>query len=531
MSGFLSRTKSSPVAAACAGLLISACTVGPDYVRPQVPPDATYVAGEVPTQTVSVATEGGEAQRFEFGRELPNGWWQWFGSRELTQLVERAFNGNPSLAAARARLRGAEATLRARRGLRSPELGIVGSGSYGTSPQGGGGGFSNENTQSDDQWDSAGSIASDRAYAVYTANATVTYDLDLAGRNRRLVEAAEADAQGQHHELQAAYLAVAGNIVSTALQAATLRAQIEAREQLLSGQNQRIEFIRLRVEEGASARADLLAALAEVSSLRASVPALRSQLAAAEHRLAELLGVPPNRASLPVISLAGVKLPQLAPVSLPSQLVRTRPDILASESLLRAASAQIGVATADLYPNVTLDASYGVIGIKSELETVFDIGADLFAPLFDGGRRRAQRDVAVAGYQEALAGYRERVLAAFVEVANALRALENDAVALAEQRVALEAAQESLELAQFREREGASSAIDVLVVQQRYQDTRFAYIDTLSQRFQDTAALFAALGPAPIDATALRAIEADESLDATREALESGAAPQSIAPL
>jgi NodT family efflux transporter outer membrane factor (OMF) lipoprotein len=505
---------------------VGACTTGPDYVRPQPPADGAYVAGTQPSQTVAVAAEGGEAQRFGLGHELPNGWWQWFGSTELTQLVDRAFAGNPSLAAARARLRGAEATLAARRGLRVPEVAIVGNGSYGTSPQGGdfssaGGGTSQS---------SGGAIASERAFAVYTTNGTVTYDLDLAGRNRRLVEAAEADAERQRHELQAAYLAIAGNIVSTALQAATLRAQIEAREQLLDGQNRRIEFIRVQVDEGAVARASLLAAQAEVAALRASLPALRSQLAAAEHSLAELLGMPPARASLPTMSLQGLKLPQLAPIALPSQLVRTRPDILASEAALRAATAQVGVATADLYPNLTLDASYGLIGVESEIDSVFDIGADLFAPIFDGGRRRAQRDASVAAYQEALAMYRERVLRAFVEVANAIRALENDAAALAEQRVALDAARESLDLAEFREREGAASAIDVIVVQQRYQDTRFAYIDALSRRFQDTAALFAALGPAPLDDVALRAMLIDESVGETLDELHRRVPPEAVSP-
>jgi NodT family efflux transporter outer membrane factor (OMF) lipoprotein len=507
---------------------VGACTTGPDYVRPQAPADGAYVAGAQPTETVAVAAEAGEAQRFGLGHELPNGWWQWFGSTELTQLVERAFAGNPSLAAARARLRGAEAILAARRGLRVPEVAIVGNGSYGTSPQGGDFSGGAGGTQGGTSQSSGGAIASERAYAVYTTNGTVTYDLDLAGRNRRLVEAAEADAERQRHELQAAYLAVAGNIVSTALQAATLRAQIEAREQLLDGQNRRIEFIRVQVDEGAVARASLLAVQAEVAALRATLPTLRSQLAAAEHSLAELLGMPPARASLPTMSLQALKLPQLAPIALPSQLVRARPDILASEAALRAATAQVGVATADLYPNLTLDASYGLIGVESEIDSVFDIGAILFAPIFDGGRRRAQRDASVAAYQEALAMYRQRVLRAFVEVANAIRALENDAAALAEQRVALDAARESLDLAEFREREGAASAIDVIVVQQRYQDTRFAYIDALSGRFQDTAALFAALGPAPLDDAALRAMSIDESVGETLDELHRRVPPEAV---
>ena len=513
---------------------------------------------------------------------MPRGWWQWFGSPELDGLVARAFAGNPSLAAARARLRGAAATLRARRALRSPELSGIGSASYGnrggggvSGPGGGaggqagggqagggqqgggqaGGGTTDPNNPVDPNnpqnpgnptdpnqpgggnagganGDGAGTGASlgGDAFAVYTATATIRYDLDIAGRNTRLIEAAEAQTEARRQEVQAAYLSVIGNIVATALERATLLAQIETRETLIAAQNRRIELIRVQVAEGAVARVSLVAAQAEVATLRATLPPLRARYAAAGNALAGLVGEPPAGAGVPAIPLNGLKLPRTLPIAVPSRLVRTRPDILAAEALLRVASAQVGVAQADLYPNLTLDASFGVGGIDSALGSFFDVAGQLFAPLFDGGRRRAQRDVAVAAYEEALGNYRDRVIASFVQVADSIRALENDAVALAEQDLALRAARETFDLALFQEREGAVSSIDVLVVQQRYQDALYAYVDALARRFQDTAALFAALGPGPIEPDRLAAVTIGDPLAPTRAALKAGTPPEPVPP-
>ena len=204
---------------------------------------------------------------------------------------------------------------------------------------------------------------------------------------------------------------------------------------------------------------------------------------------------------------------------------------MAAEALLARASAEIGVETAELYPSLTIDAGFGVTGAAGGLalaspSTFLDVGAGLFAPLFDGGRRRAERDAAVAFYEEAMALYRQQVLAAFGEVADGIRALENDAAALADRRIALDAAAESLALAQFQLSEGAISVIDALTIQERYEEARFAYIEAVSNRFQNTAALFAALGPGPLDQEQLAGVAASSHLDATRTLLEAGIVPE-----
>ena len=530
-----------------ASLALTGCVAGPDFVRPPPPPTPAYTAQAVPPVTVASEGPAGVPQYFLQGQDLPAGWWHWFGSPAIVTLVERGFANSQTLAAARARLRGAEAQLRAQRGVLLPEVGGTGSFNYGGGGAQGarqragssGGAVTPTPTPTptpgesgaDPGGGSEGAGGSGDAFTIYTVGASITYDLDLAGRNRRLVEAAAAAYDQQAQELQAAYLALVGNIVSAALEGASLRAQIDAREELLAAQAERLELLRIRVAEGEDARADLVTQEADIAALRATVPPLRAQAAAAQNRLALLIGVPPAEAAIPAIALDDLQLPQAVPISLPSTLVRRRPDILAAEAVLAGASAQIGVAAADLYPNLTLDAAFGLAGGASGLalvapEPVFDLNANLLAPLFDGGRRRAARDAAVAVYQESLALYREQVLTAFTEVADGIRALESNADALAQQRIALGAAGESLELAQFRLDEGAVSIIDVLTVQQVYQDARFAYIQAIADRFQSTAALFAALGPGPLTQGQVAGITAREYLDGTRAALMDGRVPE-----
>ena len=545
-------------------LFAGACTAGPDFVRPTPPPTPAYVDA-TPTITAATIKRGGESQYFLPGQKLPQGWWYWFDSPDLNALVARAFAGNPTLAAARARLRGAEATLRARRALRSPEVLANGNASYGNSGGGGGnsqtvsgesggtgtgggaqpadpnaptdpsqpvdpmtpsaGGQESSNAQQGGQ---SGGGFGGPAYLVYTAGVTVSYDFDIAGRNRRLVESGRAQLEAQRQELQAAYLALVGNIVATALERATLAEQVRVREELVAAQNRRVDIIRIQVEEGAVARVALVAALAEVAALRATVPQLRAQLFQADNALAELVGTSPAGAAIPPIRLDNIRLPRAVPLVLPSVLVRERPDILAAEARLAAASADIGVAAADLYPNLALDATFGIGGVETAVGEVYNLGLGLLAPLFDGGRRRARRDVAVAAYEEALANYQARVLTAFRQVADGIRALEQDAIGLAEQRVALDAARESFDLAVFQEQEGAISAIDTVVVQRTFQDAAFAYIDALSRRFQDTAALFAAVGPGPLSEEAVASVTLGDPLGATRRTLNAKQAPSAV---
>jgi NodT family efflux transporter outer membrane factor (OMF) lipoprotein len=236
-----------------------------------------------------------------------------------------------------------------------------------------------------------------------------------------------------------------------------------------------------------------------IASNQALLAALRQKIDQSEHLLALLEGVLPSQLKLPQIELDDLALPQDLPIGLPSELVRRRPDILSAEAGLHAASANIGVATAAMFPSLTLSATYGVAGTSLEKllsggETFWSVAPALAAPLFRGGSLRAQRQAAIDAYDAQRANYRQTVLAAFGQVADALKALEHDAEALRAQAEAKSAAAEALALVQANERAGLVAYVDLLTADVLYHQAVIGYLQALAQRHQDTVALFAALG-------------------------------------
>jgi NodT family efflux transporter outer membrane factor (OMF) lipoprotein len=251
---------------------------------------------------------------------------------------------------------------------------------------------------------------------------------------------------------------------------------------------------------GAVSRSDVLVQQTQLAQTRATLPPLENAFYQVRHQLAVLVGkLPGDAGSLPRFDIQTLELPQELPVSLPSLLVRQRPDIQASEALLHAASAQIGVATANLYPSITLTGNYGSVTNKlGELfrpdTIIWNLGAGLLQPLFHGGELLAKRRAAIAAYDQALALYRQTVLQAFLNVADVLRALESDADALKIQSEAEAAARKNLKLTRQQFEFGALSYLSMLVVQRQYQQARISLIQAQATRFADTAALFQALG-------------------------------------
>jgi NodT family efflux transporter outer membrane factor (OMF) lipoprotein len=280
---------------------------------------------------------------------------------------------------------------------------------------------------------------------------------------------------------------------------AALRAQIQATQEIVSVQNDQLERVEQQFTFGGVALADVLAQRAQLAQAKATIPPLEKDLAQTRHQLAVLTGRFPSEALLPEFNLGTLKLPQELPVSLPSSLVRQRPDIRAAESLLQAASAQVGVATANLYPRITLTGGYGTEALKTgDLFTgssaIWSIGGQLLQPVFHGGALSAKRRAAVAAYDQAAAQYRETVLLAFRNVADVLKALEADARILEAQALAAKAAQETLDLTDKQFKLGAVSYPALLNAQRQYQQTRIGLVQAQALRFADTAALFQALG-------------------------------------
>jgi NodT family efflux transporter outer membrane factor (OMF) lipoprotein len=344
-----------------------------------------------------------------------------------------------------------------------------------------------------------GSAGSGSIFTLYDVSASVSYALDLFGGVRRGIEAQAAQAEYQQFQTLATYQTLAANVVTSAVKEASLRAQLGATNKVIEALQEQLQLTERQAELGGAAYAEVLTARSNLASVQATVPGLQQQQSAAQHQLAVYLGKTPSEFTSSGLELAALRLPQEIPVSLPSELVRQRPDVRAAEASLHQASAEVGVATANLLPQISISGSYGGQANKSSDlfssgASVWNIGAGITQPLFHAGELTARRRAAIAAYDQAAANYRLTVLQAFQNVADSLRALDNDAQALAAQYTAAGSAEESLRLLQKQYELGGASYLQLLTAQKQYQQTQIDYVRALAARYQDTAALFQALG-------------------------------------
>jgi NodT family efflux transporter outer membrane factor (OMF) lipoprotein len=466
------------------GALLAACAVGPDFNRPEAPATKSYTRAALPKETASTAVAGGAVQRFVSGQDIPAQWWTLFHSTALDQLIRQALQDSPTLVAAEATLRESQENLRAQYG--AALFPSVDAGLTATRERISGAAF--------------GPNGQPNLFNLYNASVKVSYGLDLFGGARRELESLRSQVDYQRFQLEGAYLTLTANIVTTAVKEASLRAQIKATRDIVALQEKQLTVVENQFQLGAVARTDVLAQRTQVAQTRATLPPLEKELAQTRHLLAVLAGKLPSEAVLPEFDIDGLKLPQELPVSLPSALVRQRPDIRASESLLHQASAQVGVATAGMFPQITLTGSYGVESNKSgdlfngNAPSVWNLGAGLLQPIFHGGELSAKRRAAVAVYDQAAAQYRETVLLAFQNVADVLRALDLDASALKAQAEAEAAARDALDLTQQQFQLGAVSYLELLIAERQHQQALVGLAQAQATRYADTAALFQALG-------------------------------------
>lgn len=467
----------------CAASLMGGCAVGPNFQRPESPKIGAYTESALPAETAA-PDHGGVAQRFVRGADIPAQWWTLFQSPALDQLIRCALANNPTLAAAQATLRQAEENMRAQSGaLLYPSVDAK----LGTARQRTSGsalGFAN---------------AVPNTFNLYNASVAVSYSINLSGGFLRALEGLQAQVDFQKYQIEAAYLALSANIVTAAIKEASLRAQLQATREILSVQEQQLGVVEKQFSIGAVSRSDLLAQRTQVAQTRANLPPLEKNLAQTRNLLSVYAGKLPGAAGLPEFDLASLHLPQELPLSLPSELARQRPDIRAAEELLHQASALVGVATANLYPALTLSAGLGqqgnqIAGLFSAPASIWNVGGSLLQPLFHGGQLDAQRRAAIAAYEAAAAQYQGTVLQAFQNVADTLLALETDARAHQAQADAAALARDALDLTQKQFALGGVGYLTVLNAQRQFQQTRINAIQAEAARFADTAALFQALG-------------------------------------
>ncbi len=465
---------------AAVAILISGCAVGPNFHAPEPPQVGGYSREPQPDQTVGSGVHGGAAQRFAAGLDIPGEWWTLFHSPSLNVIVEQALKANPTLQAAQATLREAKEQVYAAQGALFPQL----SGSAST-------------TREQISGASFGFPGLTPLFTFNTATVNVSYLLDIWGATRRQIESTEAQAEYERFELEASYLTLTSNVVAAVVQEASLRGQIAATHEIVEIETQDLAGLQRLFAIGATSDVAVLAEEATLAQARATLPPLEKQLAQTRDLLTAYLGRLPSEELRETFELASLRLPQTLPVSLPSRLVEQRPDILASQAQLHEASAQVGVATANLLPQITLSASYGNEG-ASELfgpgTQVWSLGAGLTQPLFEGGTLLHRRRAAIAAFKAAAAQYRSTVVTAFQNVADALRALRSDAHEVAAQAAAEQAAAESLAASRRQFHIGAISYLSLLNAEQTYQQTRISLVQAEAGRYSDTVALFQALG-------------------------------------
>lgn len=467
------------LAALLAGL--AGCAAGPDFRPPAAPAVADYTATPVATRTGSAPARLGEAQRLVIGMPVAAQWWRNLKSPKLDELVEAAVTASPSLAAARATLRQAQELHAAQAGATLPQVDA---------------GFGAQRQRSSPS--ALGQVGEAREFSLYAASVGVRYRLDLAGADRRALEALAARTEFRRYELDAARTALAGKLATAAITRARLAAQLDATAAILRAQDEQVSIARERLLLGQAAPDEVLALQAEAELTRAEVPALRKQLQQTEHLLAVLAGRAPGAGGIPAFTLADFALPAELPLVVPSELVRRRPDIQASEALLHAANADYGVAVARLYPRLDLTASLGSQALTTGAlfgggSAVGSIVGQLTQPLFNPGLP-AEKRAALAAFDAAAANYQGVVLEALRNVADALRAVENDAQALAALAAADEAARGALRTVARQYQLGAASYLQLLVAQQQAQRIHLGLAAAQAQRLADSVALYQAIG-------------------------------------
>jgi NodT family efflux transporter outer membrane factor (OMF) lipoprotein len=464
-------------------VLLAGCAVGPNFHEPPVPASAGYAEAAKPAATALTPVPGGEAQRFIDDLDIPGQWWTLFQSPALNELIARALEHNPTLESAQAALKQANENVAAQRAAFLPSV--------------------SGNLQSQRAEASLAAVgvpgAGSYLYTLNTATVNVSYTLDAFGGIRRQVEALKAQADYERDSLEASYLALTANVVTAAITEASLRAQIQATEDIAQLQRAELGITVRRVTAGGASRADVLQQQATLQATLATLPTLKTQLAQERNLLATYAGATPAEYAGGEFRLESLRLPVEIPVSVPSKLVEQRPDVRQYSALLHQATAQVGVATANMLPQLGITGSYGSEAIQftdllSPSSMVWSIAGSITQPLFKGGQLMHQRRAAVAAAQAAAANYKATVLTAFQNVADALLALQGDAEALAAQAAAERAAAGSLDLVQAQYKAGGASYLQVLAAEQAYQNAELALVKARAQRFADTAALFQALG-------------------------------------
>ncbi len=464
-------------------IFFAGCAVGPNFNKPAAPNVPGYTPTPPTTTVGAPGVQGGEAQQFISGADIPGEWWTVFHSQPLDDLVERSLKANPDLKAAQAALAVAHENMLAQRGAYYPSVNA---------------GFSATRAKSSNELSPIPN-AQIFEYSLYTPQVSVSFVPDVFGLNRRAVESLKAQEEQARFALAAAHITLSSNIVNAAIEEASLRAQIASTRELIGINQNMVDILHKQFTAGYVGRLDVAAQESQLAQVTATLPPLLKQLAQQRDLLAALSGGFPSQDLPEKFELASLQLPQDLPLSLPSQLVEQRPDVRQAEENWHAASAQVGVAIANRFPSFNLTADAGSMAIIfSRLFTpgagFWDLGASVAQPVFEGGTLTHRERAAKAANTEAAAQYQSTVQAAFQNVADTLAALQQDADALKATAAARDAAKTTLDLANKQYQAGYASYLSFLNAEQAYDQAAIAVVQAETNRYADTTALFQALG-------------------------------------
>ena len=461
-------------------LIVSGCTVGPDFLTPPPPAVDKYL----PDQRPAREGRGGPAAGLVWGADVSAQWWRHFGSPELNRLIEAGIAQNADLQTAEAALRVAQTNVVIQRGALFPVVGL---------------GFNSSSQRVASQTLSAPTSSGDYLYSLHTGQVNVAFSPDIWGGTRRQIESAEAQARAAAFQREAAYLSLTANIALAAVQEASLRGQISATTRIINAQEQLLGILRRQNSAGQIALPDVVAQETAVAQAKLLLPPLERQLGQQRNLLAVLTGRFPGEGVKGSFTLRSFHLPRKIPLSLPADLVRNRPDIRVAEENLHAANALIGTAIANRLPQITLSANAG--SSADSLGRLFSPGTGFWTiagnaaqTIFDAGTLAARQQSAEEFTAQTASQYRATVLMAFQNVADTLRALQSDARALNAAIAAEGAASRNLDLMRKQVEAGQISLPLLLSAQQAYLQTALARVQADAQRIADTVALFQALG-------------------------------------
>src|SRR5216683_1556892 len=425
-------SRAHAIAAVSVAALLAGCAVGPDFVAPQAPATKDYEFGGTPQPSVENAADA--QQHFSMGKKISGDWWQLFHSPQLDGVLQQAIAGNQTLVTAQATVAQAQQGIAQASGALWPQVDLAA-------------GAHRERIN----LASVGVNAPSPIINLFSIGPTLSYAVDPFGGNRRRVEQQEAVTQFQAYQLDAAYLTLTGGAATQAVQIASARAQLQAVGAIIADDERNLDLVSSQRKAGEATQLEVQLAESQLAADRTLLPPLRQQISVARHALAILVGKAP------------------------------------------------GVATAQLYPNLTLSASFTQESLKpstlfNPAASIFDVGANLLAPVFHGGALRAQKQAAVDAFDGALATYRQTVLTSFGQVADTLQALAHDAELLEAQRRALESAETSLRLTRTTFRYGNVGILQVLDAQRQAEQARLGYVRAQAQRYLDSITLFTAMG-------------------------------------